>query len=290
MDKQRQSQTIQLGDGRTLGYGEYGPGDGKPMMYFTGGNSSRFEGRWFEKAVHKKGIRLIVPDRPGFGLSSYYPSRQILDWPDDIIELANALSIKTFSVFGLSGGGPHVLATVYKIPDRVEKVAVVSGTAPPEMPNKFRGMWPPVRLIFVTAERWPRGNRFLLKQMAGFYSNEDQMMKRMKQALPKPDVELIGRRPEIIKIFAEATKEAHRNGIDGDALEWKLYVNDWRFQLGAIQKEIKLWYGKYDQQVPIEMGRYLSKELPNSQLLEVEDGGHFSTINNHIEDILEYLR
>jgi pimeloyl-ACP methyl ester carboxylesterase len=172
----------------------------------------------------------------------------------------------------------------------VEKVAVVSGTAPPEMPNKFRGMWPPVRLIFVTAERWPRGNRFLLKQMAGFYSNEDQMTKRMKQALPKPDVELIGRRPEIIKIFAEATKEAHRNGIDGDALEWKLYVNDWAFQLGEIQKEVRLWYGKYDRQVPMEMGRYLSKELPNSQLIEVEDGGHFSTINNHIEEILENLR
>ena len=289
MDIEPQRHTIQLGDGRTLGYGEYGPSDGKPVMYFTGGNSSRFEGRWFEEAVHKQGIRLIVPDRPGFGLSSYHPSRQLLDWPDDVIELANALTIKTFSVFGLSGGGPHVLATAYKIPDRVEKVAVVSGTAPPKMPNKFRGMWPPVRLIFVTAERWPRGNRFLLKQMAGFYSNEDQMMKRMKQALPKPDVELIGRRPEIIKIFAEATKEAHRNGIDGDALEWQLYVNDWGFKLGTIQKEIKLWYGKYDRQVPIEMGRYLSKELPNSQLLEVEDGGHFSTINNHIEDIFEDL-
>jgi pimeloyl-ACP methyl ester carboxylesterase len=290
MDKERQDQTIQLGDGRTLGYAEYGLGGGKPVMYFTGGNSSRFEGRWFEEAVHKQGIRLIVPDRPGFGLSSYHPNRQLLDWPDDVVELANALTIKAFSVFGLSGGGPYVLATAYRIPDRVEKVAVVSGTAPPEMPNKFRGMWPPVRLIFVTAERWPRGNRFLLKQMAGFYSNEDQMMKRMKQALPKPDVELIGRRPEIIKIFAEATKEAHRNGIDGDALEWKLYVNDWAFQLWEIQKEVRLWYGKYDRQVPMEMGRYLSKELPNSQLIEVEDGGHFSTINNHIEEILENLR
>lgn len=183
-----------------------------------------------------------------------------------------------------------MLAVVHKIPERVNRVAIVSGTAPPEMPDPYRGMWPPVRLNFMTAKSLPGINRLILKQMAGFYSNEDQMMKRMKQALPKPDVELIGRRPEIIKIFAEATKEAHRNGIDGDALEWKLYVNDWAFQLGEIQKEVGLWYGKYDRQVPMEMGRYLSKELPNSQLIEVEDGGHFSTINNHIEEILENLR
>jgi hypothetical protein len=37
------------------------------------------------------------------------------------------------------------------------------------------------------------------------------------------------------------------------------------------------------------MGRYLDQKLPNSQLIEVDDGGHFSTINNHIDDIFDYL-
>ena len=41
--------------------------------------------------------------------------------------------------------------------------------------------------------------------------------------------------------------------------------------------------------VPIGMGRYLAQELPNGHLIEVEDGGHFSTANNYSEDILEYL-
>jgi pimeloyl-ACP methyl ester carboxylesterase len=195
-----------------------------------------------------------------------------------------------FSVFGLSGGGPHVLAMIYQIPGRVNKAAIVSGTSSPEMPDKFRGMWPPVKIIFITAKKFPKINRFLLKQMAVFYSDEEQMMKRMKQALPFPDVTLIEERPEVIRIFAESTKEAHRNGVAGDAWEWHLYVNDWQFQLRDILKEVKLWYGKYDQQVPIGMGRYLSEELPNVDLIEVDDGGHFSTINNHIDDIFEYLK
>ena len=283
------NQTITLRDGRSLGYAEFGPTNGTPVFYFTGGNSSRFEGKWFEEAVRKKHVRLIVPDRPGFGLSTHRPNRQLTHWVDDVSQLADSLSIKSFSVFGLSGGGPHVLAVAHNIPERINKVAVVSGTGSPEMPNKFRGMWPPVRLIFFTAQYLPSVNRFLLKQMSAFYSNEEQMLMQMKQALPNPDIEIINRRPDIIKIFSEATREAHRSGIDGDAHEWQLYIKDWGFDLREITKEIKLWYGIFDQQVPIGMGRYLSRELPNASLIEVEDGGHFSTINNHIDEIFAYL-
>ena len=286
----QKNQTLQLKDGRQLGFAEYGPEDGQSVFYFTGGNSSRFEGQWFADSAQRNNIHLIVPDRPGFGLSTHNPNRQLLDWPDDVIELANALSLDFFSVFGLSGGGPHVLATAHQVPERLKKVAVISGTATPEMPNKLQGMWPPVKLIFTTAKKLPKLNRFLLKQMAAFYSDEAQMLKRMKEALPKPDVALIDKHPEIIQIFAEATKEAHRNGVDGDAKEWQLYVNDWGFDLSEIQKEVRLWYGKYDQQVPLSMGHYLSTQLPNAQLVIVEDGGHFSTINNHIDDIFRYLR
>lgn len=289
MQTNRVDQTVQLLDSRTLGYAEYGASDGTPVFYFTGGNSSRYEGEWFERAAVMKHIRLIVPERPGFGLSTFQPNRQLLAWPDDVVELADALSIDSFSIFGLSGGGPHVLATTYKIPEKIRKVAVVSGTAPPEMPDKFKGMWPPVRIIFLTAKHLPVVNRFLLKQMSGFYGNEEQMMKRMKQAMPRPDVELIERDPDVIKIFAAATRESHRNGIEGDAWEWRLYVNDWGFPISKIDCEVKLWYGLYDQQVPIGMGRYLANVLPNASLTEVENGGHFSTINNCIEDIFDYL-
>ena len=289
MPKQQTDQTIQLPDGRTLGYAEYGERAGFPIFYFTGGNSSRFEGQWFAEAASRKQIRLIVPDRPGFGLSTFAPNRSLLDWAQDVLALAQALSLETFSIFGLSGGGPHVLAAAYKIPEKIQRTAVVSGTAPATMPNQYQGMWPPVRLIFATAKHVPFMNRFLLKQMAGFYSNQEQMLKRMKQAMPKPDVELIDNRPEIIEIFSKAAQEAHRQGVQGDAWEWQLYVRSWGFDLADIKMPIKLWYGLYDQQVPIGMGRFLANELPHAELLEVEDGGHFSTINNYIDDIFDYL-
>jgi pimeloyl-ACP methyl ester carboxylesterase len=59
--------------------------------------------------VARKGI---APDRPGLGLSDLKRGRKILDWPADVIELADALQIARFAVVGISGGGP------YSEPDR----------------------------------------------------------------------------------------------------------------------------------------------------------------------------
>ena len=287
MDKE--NQLVSLQDGRTLGVAEYGSAQGSPVLYFTGGNSSRIEGRWFERVAQYRNIRLIVPDRPGFGLSDFQPNRRFLDWPNDIAQLVDSLGIGRFAVFGLSGGAPHVAAVAHQLPDRVTRAAIVSGVAPPEMPNRFSGMWFPVRLIFFCARRLPRLNSVLLKQMSAFYSNQEQMLKNMKKALPEPDIQLINARPEIMDIFSAAAQEAHRKSIEGDAWEWRLYVHPWGFQLDQITTEIGLWYGKYDRNVPVGMGHYLSNRLPKNRLFIVKDGGHFSTINNHIENIFDYL-
>lgn len=150
-------------------------------------------------------------------------------------------------------------------------------------------MWPPVKLIYFTANRWPAANRFLLKQMAGFYADEVQMHKRMKQALPRPDVDLIDARPEIIPIFSKAAGEARRKGVDGDHYEWQLYVRPWGFELEEITTAVGLWYGEEDRNVPLAMGRYLDSRLPNSRLVIVPDGGHFSTINNYVAGIFDFL-
>lgn len=285
----REEQVIELTDGRTLGFAQYGPADGYPILYFTGGNSSRLEGRWFTAAVEQANVNLVVPDRPGFGLSNFQPERRFLDWPADVAELATALQIERFGIFGLSGGAPHVAAVAHQLPLHITRAAVISGVAPPEMPNRFHGIWPPIRLLFFSARHLPWLNRFLLKQMSAFYADPQQMLQRMKQALPKPDVQLLDERPEIITIFSAAAQEAHRHGVAGDAREWRLYNQPWGFRLAEIPMEIALWYGQYDRNVPVGMGQYWAEQLPQHQLHVVEDGGHFSTINNHIADVLTYL-
>ena len=278
-----------LPDGRSLGFAEYGDRTGRTVLYFTGGNSSRYEGQWFQEAARRHQIRLIVPDRPGFGLSGFQAQRTFADWADDVRHLLQYLDVDACAVFGLSGGSPHVIAACLGLPEFVTRAAIVSGVAPPEMPKRFKGMWLPVRLLFFCSRYLPRAARFLLGQMSSFYADKEQLLSRMKQALPAPDVALIESRPEVMEIFSAAAAEAHRYGVYGDAWEWQLYVRPWHLALDQVQQEVGLWYGELDKNVPVEMGRYLQRQLPHSELHIVPDGGHFSTINNHIDAVLAFL-
>ena len=279
-----------LADGRTLAYAIYGDSEGLPVLYFHGGNGSRIEAQWFDAAAHRLGVKIIAPDRPGFGLSTFQPGRTFLDWADDVQALADSLKIERFAVFGLSGGAPHVAAVMHRLPERITRAAIISGVAPPEAPGRFQGMWFPVRLIFFFSRWLPFMKRIALSQMGKFYSDAEQMRKMMLRGLPKPDVEYMTRNPEAVDIFSADAREAHRSGIDGDAWEWQLYVRDWGFRLEDIQREIGLWYGRYDVMAPVSMGQFYARVLPHSHLTIVEDGAHFSTINNYIDDILTYLK
>jgi pimeloyl-ACP methyl ester carboxylesterase len=85
----RENQVLQLADGRKLGFAQYGKAEGKPIFHFTGGNSSRLEGRWFDRAANQHNVNLIVPDRPGFGLSDYQPNRKYTDWSAAVEHVAD---------------------------------------------------------------------------------------------------------------------------------------------------------------------------------------------------------
>jgi len=89
-------------------YDEYGAPDGLPVFYFHGSPSSRLEWDLFggETLANRLNSRVIVPDRPGLGRSAFQPGRQIGDWPDDVVALANQLTLARFVVLGYSGGGP----------------------------------------------------------------------------------------------------------------------------------------------------------------------------------------
>jgi len=133
LNNEKYDQTIILKDRRKLGYAEFGLPEGKPIFYFHGHGSSRLEPRMYDFDEKKFNIRLISIDRPGRGLSDFKEKRTILDWPDDVIELADHLNIQNFSILGGSGGCAYALACTIKIPERLINCGIVSGLGPVEL-------------------------------------------------------------------------------------------------------------------------------------------------------------
>lgn len=136
------NQQFQLSDGRRLGYDERGAPAGKPVFYLHGSPSSRVESNLFvsDELLQSLNVRLIAVDRPGMGLSDFQPNRRLLDFPNDLLALADHLKIERFAILAYSGGGPYGEACALSIPDRLTRVGIVSGAAPFNLPGLTEGI------------------------------------------------------------------------------------------------------------------------------------------------------
>jgi pimeloyl-ACP methyl ester carboxylesterase len=97
---------VQLSDGRQVGYQEYGDREGRPVFFFHGWIGSRLDFGPNDDIARELGMRVIAVDRPGCGSSDFQQDRRLLDWPDDVSEVADALGFEQFAICGHSFGGP----------------------------------------------------------------------------------------------------------------------------------------------------------------------------------------
>lgn len=285
------NQTIKLKDGRNLGYADLGDPEAKPLFHFHGFPGSRLEVAIFADRVVKNNIRLIGIDRPGMGLSDFKKGRTILDWPDDVVELADALGIEKFAIEGISGGGPYAAACAYKIPDRLTACGIISGLGPMDLAveEKIKS----IRRLSFVIRRMP----WLFKLMISFQSRglkdlekaESKMRKTIKK-FPEPDRKVMDD-PKLLPLFIKESAEAFRQGNKGAIYEGKLYAKSWGFSLEDISPKLKvyLWHGEVDEAVPVAMGRGVCKAIPNCDGIFYPNEGHYSTIFKYFEEIVSAL-
>ena len=98
---------LRLPDGRVLCYAEYGDPAGRPIFVFHGNPNSRLLWGVIPGSPFLPGLRLIAPDRPGYGRTDFVDGvTTIENWPNDIAALADSLGIERFALFAPSGGVP----------------------------------------------------------------------------------------------------------------------------------------------------------------------------------------
>jgi pimeloyl-ACP methyl ester carboxylesterase len=285
------NQQLRLPGGRLLGYDEYGAADGTPIFYFHGSPSTRLEWRLFGSDVvaHRLNIRVIVPDRPGLGRSQFQPGRRIGDWPADVIALADQLKLARFAVLGYSGGGPYAAACALKIPVRLTRVGIVSGTAPFDEPGLSAAIRPTNLRFMRLARTKPWLSRLTLRLMGLMVRfTPRRFIEGAIATLPAPDQAQLAR-PDFRQGFIAMISEALLAGPRGAQWDTALMVSPWDFRPQDIRSAVYLWHGEKDGNAPLAMGRYMADAIPNSQVRFYPDEGHLSLISKYIEQILAVL-
>jgi pimeloyl-ACP methyl ester carboxylesterase len=279
---------LRLSDGRRLGYAEYGDPGGAPALFFHGTPGSRRVASWADRAAKRRGIRLIAPERPGFGLSDFQPGRRLAAWPADVVELADALGLARFAVAGVSGGGPYVVACAAKIPGRLTHAAIISGIGPlddPALAAELPRAW---RAGFAVARRLPAALRAALGLgRLGLHHAPRCVLASVAGSLPEVDRAIL-RRPQVRALLLDDAREALRHGTRGAVQELLLFSRPWGVPPSQIRMPVRLWHGQADAQVPLPIARRLAAALPDCRASFLPDAGHLWVLD-HLDEVLATL-
>lgn len=297
------SKTCILPDGRNLGYAEYGSPTGHAILYQHGLPGSRLEASSYHDLAISLGARIIAIDRPGIGLSSPHASRTLLSWPKDIEHLTQHLGLKSYSVMGVSGGGPYALACAFALPAaKLKCVSIICGLGAPDM-----SMWNADMVHWLS---FPYGWRFSPEFLLEWFfrldvfgrmelSDEEKLEKLLEPSylasIKNPKNRQIQGDEAFLTVALKANREAQKQGFGGVALDGRVVCRPWGFKIEEIRRDlpVKLWYGKDDVFIPPNHGVETAARLEGAGgkvVLRLEEGDtHYSISQNWKKEQLEAI-
>jgi pimeloyl-ACP methyl ester carboxylesterase len=276
---------LSLADGRRLGVAEYGDPVGDPVLLFHGVPGSRLSFRFAHETARVRGVRLVAPERPGYGLSDDLSGRILVGWVDDTVQVADQLGLTRFSVIGYSGGAPYALACGWAAPERVKAVGVVSGMGPVDDPALRKQATRRQRLTLHLVRDVP-GFPGLLSFAARLLLKHAplSLLLRVASLIPEPGREVL-RANDFRDGVLGGFREGFRRTGAGFARDLHLLARPWGFPLAEVRVPVRLWHGEDDFNVPVALARAVARALPRCRATFVRRAGHLWVLD-HLPEVL----
>lgn len=291
-------ESLTLSDNRTLSYALYGSPVPRTTLVLAHSNpSSRLEGKLWHAACVTRNIRLIAPDRPGSGLSTFQRNRGILDWTADVLTLLDQLKIHEFYLLGVDGGAAYALAGVWSVGrERLKGVSVVSGVYPGGCGMDLLGR---SRILSFFAP-WTTGlGTMVVEGLMGRASRDtdpavfEDVLAREVEKLPSAE-QLVLRDPAHWPVVVAMARESFHKGAEGASWEARIHGGDWGFDLANLKVgehgvPLALWHGSIDAASPASMATRAHDAMSGSVLHMQAGEGHVSYLFRDADAILGEL-
>ncbi|WP_256298555.1 alpha/beta fold hydrolase [Haloarchaeobius salinus] len=268
-----------IADDRRVAYAEYGAADGAPVLFLHGTPGSRVLGRLLDEAARGRDLRVLAPDRPGYGRSDPAPDAGLADIADGLVAVLDHADVESAPVVGFSGGAAVAVALAGRHPDRVDAVHSVSGVAPPSL----RSDQPAVqRLLGTLAGRAPRLLSGLVRAQA-WIADRGSPSAVVSQytdsegaaALSEPQAETF-RRDFVAGVGPQRA---------GFVRETRLLGEPWPVEPSVVDVPVHCWHGERDANVPVADARRVADAARAE--LTVVDADHATALVEHREAVLD---
>jgi pimeloyl-ACP methyl ester carboxylesterase len=283
--------TVPTPDGRILAVEEAGDPDGLPLLVHNGTPNSRHLYPPVVADATARGLRIIGYDRPGYGGSSPQPNRVAADCAADVRTICAALGIERLVTWGVSGGGPHVLATAALLPDLVAAAASLASLAPYDADGLdwFEGMGQDNvddLTLALTDEKAALAQ--CKEQRAGVMAaSAETLAATMPSLLTPTDAAVFtGELAEYLDWSGRDGLGASAEGLFEDGM---VFVNPWGFDPAAISVPLLVMHGREDLFVPFGHGQWLAAHIPGAQARLLDHDGHLTLLQNRASEIHAWL-
>jgi pimeloyl-ACP methyl ester carboxylesterase len=265
----RHEGTIRVREGRQLGVAEFGPPDGRAIVWFHGTPGARRQVPDEARIIAGlEGVRIIGVDRPGVGLSTPHLYDALADLVPDLEIVADRLGVERFAVIGLSGGGPYALATACALGDRVPAVGILGGVVPSTGPDAVGGGLVGVATRFkpiLPLVREPLG--FTLTALIRVTKPVGKpLLKLYARVSPEGDRRVL-ERDEIGTMFLDDLSTNGGRSMRAFVYDAILFTRDWGFSPRDVLQPVTWWHGDSDHIVPLAQAESLVPKIPNARLL-----------------------
>lgn len=267
-----------LPDGRVLSYSDTGTGENGTWIHCHGIPGSRYELSHLNTQLCTAGLRMIVPDRPGYGESTPCPDYEFAQHASDLCQLADHLGLTHFSISGFSGGGVFALALAHDIGDRVERLAIAATPAVPLLQSPFD------YASELTANSWKAAldNVEKLAHDLQELTGPAEVLCEALMSATGPEDEQYLRSEPVRQSFYQSIRTALHQGTTESARalarDTRLLARPWPFNPQSLNLPTRILHGGQDQLVHPPHCRALSDQLMLADTQLIAGEGHYGVL------------